>query len=188
VRLPADELVIEGRGGELGARTTREPAAEQRANQLRGEAQANRILFVAEEGLPVVSVYTQAATAEGAVVLARAAANGLVAYLEDLQSSRRVPERRKVEFRTLGEPQGGPVNEGASKVVAVLAFLSVLTAWCLGLLLLSGVLEGLRESKRRAASGLRPLDFEAEPEVTEQQDALADEDAVLDFERHQRVG
>jgi hypothetical protein len=188
VHLPPEQLVIEGRGGELGARATREPAAEQRANQLRGEAQTNRVLFVAEEGLPVVSVYTQAATAEGAVVLAKAAADGLIAYLEDLQSSRRVPERRKVEFRTLGDPEGGPVNEGASKVVALLAFISVMIAWCFGVLLLSGVFEGLRESKlRRTTEDLQLAAFEHERDP-EPQNADEDEDEILDFERRQRVG
>lgn len=186
--LPAEQIVIEGRGGELGARTTREPGAEQRANQLRGEAQSNRILFVAEQGLPVVSIYTQSASAEGAVLLANAAADGLVAYLTDLQSSRRVPDRRKVEFRALGEPEGGMVNSGASRVVAVLAFLSVWGLWMILVLMISGVREGLAESKRARADGAH-LREAAAPDGLEAGDApaLHEDEAVFDFERRQHV-
>jgi hypothetical protein len=194
--ITAEEIVIEGRGGELGARSTREPGAEQRANQLRGEAQSNRVLVVAEQGLPVVSIYTQSATAEAAIVLAEAAADGLVSYLTDLQSARRVPERRKVAFRALGEAEGGMVNSGASKVVAVMAFLSVMGLWMVFVLMITGVREGLQESKRRRESADEPHLREAEggaprPEAGEPADpqlALDENDAVFDFERRQRVG
>jgi hypothetical protein len=153
--VPVEKLVITSAASSEGTRASKEPSAEQRANALRGEQQTQRVLFEADDDLPVIKIFTQAATDGEAIALADASATGLIDYLTSARADQRVPRTRQVEVRRLGDAQGGMVNEGASMSVAVLAFLAVFVGWCFLVLLVSGLIEGLR-----AAQVMDQLEFE----------------------------
>ena len=63
--------------GQGGSRSGREIAAEQRGSELVAEANAYRILTSTRSDLPLITIYTQAPTAEEAIRLANAAVEGL---------------------------------------------------------------------------------------------------------------
>jgi hypothetical protein len=140
------EIVIGGRTAISTFRSAREPAAEQRANQLAGESQQKRLLFAAEEELPVLSIYAQGRTANEAIRLADAGAQGLIAYVETLQARGSVPAASSVELRQLGGARGALVNPSASETLALLVFVGVFAFWCILVLLGANVATGLREA------------------------------------------
>jgi hypothetical protein len=127
------------------ARFIREAPAERRANELLGEERKYRMLLSAEEGLPIVTVSTQAPTAPEAERVANAGVTALAQYVASLQKS--IRERRRIEIRPLGEARGGVVNDGASKAVGVLAFLATFAFGCLVILGLSGMVRLWRNAR-----------------------------------------
>jgi zinc-ribbon domain len=155
--LPASRMIAEEAGVEPGSivitghtataeftRSSREPTAEQRAQQLGGEANLRRILFSAEEDLPVLAIFAQAPTPEEAIRLADAGATGLIRYAETLQDDPLASSATRVEVQQLGDARGGWVNRGASRALALLAFVGVLIVWCFLVLLGSNLVENLR--------------------------------------------
>jgi hypothetical protein len=143
--LDPGELVIQSQTAETGTRAAREPSAEERSNQLLADGRVKRLLFAADIGLPVISITSQASTAEEATRLADAGAKGLVNYLSSLDASKRIPAASRVKFQQLGAARGGMVNEGASKQVAFMAFVGVLGLWCVALVLLQSLIAALRQ-------------------------------------------
>jgi hypothetical protein len=141
-----DEIVIGGRTAISTFRSAREPAAEQRANQLAEESQQKRLLFSAEEELPVLSIFAQGRTANEAIRLADAGAQGLIAYVETLQARGSVRAASKVELRQLGGARGALVNPSASETLALLVFVGVFVFWCIIVLLGANVVTGLRDA------------------------------------------
>lgn len=147
------------------ARFIREAPAERRANELLSEDRIYRMLLSAEEGLPIVTVSTQAPTAEGARRVANAGVTALAEYVAERQTD--IRERRRVVIRPLGDASGGVVNDGASKVVGVLAFLATFALGCMVILGLSGTVRVWRNARSSqgtaAAEGLVPLDVVGSP-------------------------
>lgn len=131
-------------------RSAREPTAEERGQQLGGEANLRRILFSAELDLPVLAIFAQAPTPEEAIRIANAGAAGLIEYAETLQTNQSTRLATRVEVRQLGDARGGWVNKGASKALALLAFAGVLIVWCFLVLLGSNLVESLRRQVFRA--------------------------------------
>ena len=162
--VPVDQLVLSSFVATEGTRTSRESLAEQRANEIRGEGMPDRLLFSAGGDLPVISVYAQARTGARAVQLADGGAKGLMQYLETLAEN--TPPARRATFRQLGPAEGATVNPGASRQVAVLAFVAIFGAWCVALLLLSNVVGAYRSAKaaarRDAAAGMETYPHEVQ--------------------------
>lgn len=123
-------------------KANKEPGAEQRGMQLLGEAVPMRLFFASEEGQPIVTISSQAATAEGAVKLADAAVTGFRKYLTEIQDSENVKPRLRIRIEQLGPATGGVVNEGANKAAMVMVFLAVLTLCCLLILFFSSLRRG----------------------------------------------
>ena len=138
------EIVVSARTVSAGTKSSREPGSEQRSDQLAKEKVEKRILFAAEEDLPIISIFTQAETANEAVQLANGGANGLVKYLKNLESRQTVQPVQRITFRQLGAPQGELVNDGASITFAVLILLVVFVLWCLGVVVVANLLSALR--------------------------------------------
>jgi hypothetical protein len=140
------ELVIQSQTtSSAQSRAAREPSSEERSNQLLADGRVKRLLYSADEGLPVITILSQAATAEEAIRLADAGAKGLVNYLSSLDASKRIPVASRVKFQQLGAARGGMVNQGASKQVAFMAFVGVVGLWCVALLLLHSLIAALRQ-------------------------------------------
>lgn len=125
-------------------RADREPAEEQRANEISGETQSTRLLFSAVEGLPLLSVYAQASTAEDAVELADAGAQALIEYVATLEARSPDVESTRVELRQLGQAQGSMVNEGASSPLALILFVGLFGLWTLLVLFVASLVKALR--------------------------------------------
>jgi hypothetical protein len=116
-----------------------------RANQLTEENAIYRLVFDAQLELPIVSIYTQAPDAEAATNLARAATTVLGGYVSGLDKG--IPKERRIIVTTLGQPEGGTVNDGASPILAVLAFLAILVILCTLIVLGSGLVRQWRHSR-----------------------------------------
>lgn len=141
---PAEVLITGRTSLESFTRAASEPAAEQRATELAGEGHVKRLLFAADPGLPVISIFAQAPTPTEAVRLADGAAEGLIDYVGTIESTTTPPETRVV-LRQLGPAHGSWVNEGASRSLALMVFFGVFAVWCLLVLFGSNVVAALRK-------------------------------------------
>ena len=147
-RAGIDAALIDARGPFKpgGERLMREPTAERRATQLRGERDEYRLRFDSEpdDYIPVVNIYSTAPTVAEATRLADAAADGLRAYVARIEREDGLPADRSVRVRPLGTATGGVVNPGADRQIALLTFAATFVIWCLVVLLVSGVWRRLR--------------------------------------------
>lgn len=115
----------------------REPVAAQRSQKLLGEKINRTVTFRADPGFPIISIISQGASVQEAVNLANAAALGFQRYIDKFEADRRTPLGRRVVVRKLGLAVGGTVGKSAKKVGVVAAFIGVMIAWAL-LVLLAG--------------------------------------------------
>lgn len=113
-----------------------QPAGE-RANELLKEGAVNRLIFTAQEGVPILSVSSQAPTTERAVALANASFQVLTDYVNSLEAEDK-PVSDGVTLRELGTPQGGTLGSSNGKILMALAFLAVFALGCAAILLVPG--------------------------------------------------
>jgi hypothetical protein len=144
--IPREAIVAQGPTPQYVTRAAKEPTAEIRGNDLRGELRIHRVQFEVRPELPVIDVYTQAPDGESAVRLANATASGFEKYLQRLEDDAR--PANQVAVRQLGRASGGTVNQGASMVGAFLAFVVVFFIGCMVLLVVGNV----RRNWRREAA------------------------------------
>jgi hypothetical protein len=133
-----------------------QPAAQQRNQGLISESKALQLLVVPEPDLPLISVYAQGPTSEAATALANASAKALGDYVAGLrgqtftkkqlnqQARLGIVPASRVTVRQLGAAQGGMVDSGASKKVAILVFFGLLILDCVIVILLGGFVDRLR--------------------------------------------
>jgi hypothetical protein len=113
-----------------------QPAGE-RANELLKEGAVNRLVFTAQEGVPILSVSSQAPTTERAIALANASFQVLQDYVASLEAEDR-PVSDGVTLRELGTPQGGTLGSSNGKILMALAFLATFGLGCAAILLVPG--------------------------------------------------
>lgn len=111
-----------------------QPSGE-RADELLQEGAGNRLVFTAQEGVPILTVSAQAATTERAVALAGASFQTLKSYVDNLRASGK-PVRQGVTVRQLGAPEGGTLGGSNNMILMVLAFLLVFGLGCAAILVL----------------------------------------------------
>jgi len=111
-----------------------QPSGE-RADELLQEGAGNRLVFTAQEGVPILTVSAQAATTDRAVALAAASFQTLKAYVDKLRASGK-PVRQGVTVRQLGAPEGGTLGGSNNLILMVLAFLLVFGLGCAAILVL----------------------------------------------------
>jgi hypothetical protein len=143
-------IVISSQLPSTGTKSSKEAGSEERSNELLAAGHVKRLLFTASEDLPVIDVLAQAQTGEEATKLSNAGAKGLIDYVASLQAKSKVAKINQVSLRQLGPARGGLVNEGASKQMAFMAFIGVLVVWCILLVLLSNLIDALRQSSSRS--------------------------------------
>jgi hypothetical protein len=145
--LPQAQVTAEGPFSTLTDRATYQAIpAPPRASQLTDEDAVYRLVFDAQQSLPIISIYTQAPTAAGAIALAGAASDVLTGYVGRLDEG--VPRERRIEITELGKPEGGMVNDGARRILAALAFIGVLSAGSALIVIGSGVARDWSEAAR----------------------------------------
>lgn len=134
-------------------RAEQEPTAEARSSQIVGEANQYRLRYESSPELPIVTIFSQAPTADEANRLATGAAQGLAIYVRQLQDEQRTPPKQRVEIRQLGQPFAKAVNSGVGKKLGALVFLLAFGAWCTGLLVVSRLTASWRAAGRLVAQG-----------------------------------
>ncbi len=100
-------------------------SSEERAGELLEEGAVNRLVFTAQEGVPILTVSAQSSTTDQAIALASASFTALRHYIRGLEADGR-PVRRGVTVRELGAPEGGTLGGSNNILLMGLAFLLVL--------------------------------------------------------------
>jgi hypothetical protein len=138
-----------------------QPSGE-RADELLQEGAGNRLVFTAQEGVPILTVSAQAATTDRAVALAAASFETLKAYVDKLRASGK-PVRQGVTVRQLGAPEGGTLGGSNNLILMVLAFLLVFGLGCATILVLPTFVARWRalnklDHPERAATPIQPVE------------------------------
>jgi hypothetical protein len=108
-------------------------SSEERSSELLQEGASNRLVFTAQEGVPILTVDAQAATADQAIALASASFATLKQYVHSLEADGK-PVRQGVTVRELGAPEGGTLGGTNNIMLMVLAFLVVFGLGCAAIL------------------------------------------------------
>lgn len=119
-RGPFDDPAIAPSGTEIAAPP--EPPAESAAVTGR----PYQLTFVAQEELPLVTVYAEAPTAALAKRLADGVAVGVKAHVRKLQDDGKLDQSDRVAIRGLGPAEAGTVTNGSSGPLMVVAFLVIM--------------------------------------------------------------
>lgn len=160
--LSPTQIAADGPFSSLTDRSTYQATpAGPRANQLTEENAIYRLVFDAQLSLPIVSIYTQAPDAENATELAAAATSVLTGYVAELDEG--IPPKRRITVSSLGEPEGGTVNDGANPTMALLAFVAAFVVFCTLIVLGSGLARQWREMKASEGGGGGTAMPESEP-------------------------
>jgi hypothetical protein len=141
-------------------------SSEDRANQLVDQGSPNRIVFTAQEGIPIISVDSQAPTANRAAKLAVASFVTLKRYVRKLKSSKEYiatlrsgpnaeakAALKGVTVRQLGTPEGGTLGGANDKILMMLAFITVFLLGCAAIIIVPRALgrwRSLEEIERGA--------------------------------------
>lgn len=142
--IPPEAIGTGATPGESRATRGREVSAMERSGEIAVEENGYRIVANAVPDSPIISVLTQGPTGDEAARLADATADGIRAYIKQIQDEEQVRPEYRIELLQPGAALGGMVNEGVDKQMVALAFGGTLVGWCL--LILLGV--HLRNSTR----------------------------------------
>jgi hypothetical protein len=148
-------------------RIVQEPTAVQRNVEITGETTPYRLNFNSDPNLPTIGIYAQAPTTKQAIGLADASVTSLEQYVGSLESADHIPQQSRIVIRQLGEANGGVVDGGISKALAVMVFLAVFVLWCV--LMLVGA--RFRESWRASGGVAASIDREAKDRKAEDRNA-----------------
>jgi hypothetical protein len=135
--------------------------AESRARDLVDEGKEYRLVFAAQEDVPIITVYSIGPDATQALALAKSSFTVLERYIEELKAAARraeavappkknpqvtssVPLVENIVVRELGAPEGGLVGGKADYVLMTLAFLAVFGLGCLAIAAASGFMRHWR--------------------------------------------
>jgi hypothetical protein len=105
----------------------------ERATELLQEGAGNRLVFSAQEGVPIITVDAQAGNTDTAIALASASYATLHKYIKGLDVEGK-PLRHGVTVRQLGAPEGGTLGGSNDKMLMALAFILTFGLGC-GLIL-----------------------------------------------------
>jgi hypothetical protein len=128
--------------------------SEARANDILKEGAGYRLIFDAQDGVPIITVSAQAPTAQAAIGIARAAFVALKQYVDKLRieadavpvtplpkgvTAAPVTPDPGVTVRQLGAPEGGTIGAGNSKILMIFVFILVLALGCALIAILPGM-------------------------------------------------
>jgi hypothetical protein len=113
--------------------------SEDRANQLLQQGSPHRLVFTAQEGVPIITVGSQAPNAKQATSLAEASFITLKQYVRTLKEGKQYRQTLKagetgplkgVTVRELGAPEGGTIGGANDTIMMALAFITVFVLGC----------------------------------------------------------
>lgn len=145
-----DQIVAQGPYMTAGGTQNIPRPAVVRSNEVRAEPILYRLVFDAQIGLPIVSVYAQAPTADEAIDLANASVEGIQQAVAKLETNEFIPTSDRTEIRELGPAVGGTVNPGVDPIIAGLAFIAVLILACALIVLVVTLRTGFRNLRAQA--------------------------------------
>jgi len=172
--IPASLIVAQGPFTTLGGRQNITRPSEARSNEVLKEGDTYRLVFDYQQDLPIMSIYAQAPTADGATKLANGAVAALRTYVANEESSQNVPAERRTVVRELGPAEGGWVNAGVNPLFMAIAFIAALIGGCLLILAKDALKRALGRSRERIVSA--PTADESVPPPRPRTD-----DAAFDF-------
>ena len=147
----------------------------ERASELLQEGAGNRLVFSAQEGVPIITVDAQAGNTDTAIALASASYATLRSYIKELEVEGK-PLRHGVTVRQLGAPEGGTLGGSNDMMLMILAFALTFGLGCAAILVIPTMVQrwrllnaadrgedGSEEDFDRAAPGsdhesIRPID------------------------------
>jgi len=138
-KVSPNAITTEGPFTSVGVRPNIARSADAASAAGSGGARPYRLVFDAEDNLPVITIYAEAPDANRARSLADASVNALRRYVGNLQTANKANKANKsdgdrVVIRSLGPAEGGPVNPGARTKLVMLTFIVALV---LGLAVIS---------------------------------------------------
>jgi hypothetical protein len=153
--IPARIISLSGPfSSDIGRVTYQPQPSEARANDILKEGAGYRLIFDAQDGVPIITVSAQAPTADAAVRISRAAFVALKAYVDRLQreadavpvkplpkgvTAAPVAPDNGVTVRQLGAPEGGTIGGGNGKILMIFAFIAVMALGCAMIAILPGM-------------------------------------------------
>jgi hypothetical protein len=153
VGLSGAQLYATGPVNQNEPRAVLEPTELKRNTQVTGETTPYRLAFESQEGVPTITINSQAPTTGQAVALANAAAVGLQQYVASAASSAGIPEHSQIVIRQLGSATGSVVDGGISKSLALMVFVMVSLLWCVLILVVTRFRETWRASAALQGTG-----------------------------------
>lgn len=143
----------------------------ERASELLQEGAGNRLVFSAQEGVPIITVDSQAGDTDTAVALASASYATLRRYIKGLEVEGK-PLRHGVTVRQLGAPEGGTLGGSNDMMLMALAFLLTLGLGCAAILVIPGVVKRWRSLGEADADRARAAEVAAVDEPLHSTDEL----------------
>jgi hypothetical protein len=152
--------------------------SEARANDILKEGAGYRLIFDAQDGVPIITVSAQAPDAQAAIKIARAAFVALKQYVDVLKkeadavpvqplpkgaTAAPIAPDRGVTVRQLGAPEGGTIGSGNGKLLMIFAFLAVMIVGCALIAILPGMARHWRLLERAERLVDEGLDGQAAP-------------------------
>ena len=137
--IPANQITAEGPFSGPGADQNAVTPSEARGSQVRAQTHPYRLTFVAQEQIPLVSVYASGPTAELAAKLANGVFVAVKGYVDEIAAADSTNPEHRVTVRQLGSAGASTVQTGGSKAVMVLAFLAITIFGCLFIILLAAI-------------------------------------------------
>jgi hypothetical protein len=149
-----DQYLITARGPfsqGTGIKNYEQQEAESRATDLVDEGKKYRLVFQAQEDVPIITVYATGPTAASALALTKSSFDVLKRYADDLTRAAEAAEATKpkpdpdaadglttaanaapthIVVRQLGAPEGGTVGGKANIMMMVLAFIAAIGVQC----------------------------------------------------------
>jgi len=98
------------------------------------------------EALPIIVAEAQAPSPAAAAAIADAAVTELARYMKTAAAADRVPDARRVVVTALGPARSATVQRGPAPLYAVIAAIFVFGAWCVGILLIAGLVRNWRSA------------------------------------------
>ena len=123
--IPGDQIYAAGPIDPLVPRIMQEPTAVQRNVEITGETTPYRLNFNSDPNLPTIGIFAQAPTTRQSIRLANAAVASLQQYVTSLEEADHIPQQSRIVIRQLGEANGGVVDGGISKALALMVFVGV---------------------------------------------------------------
>jgi capsular polysaccharide biosynthesis protein len=137
--IPAAQITSEGPFSGPGEAQNVVTPSEARGGQVRAQTHPYRLTFVAQDQIPLVSVYASAPTAALAAKLANGVFIAVNRYVDEIARTDATNPAHRVTVRQLGSAGAATVHSGASKAVMALAFLAVMIFGCLAIIATAAV-------------------------------------------------